>query len=217
MADRLGLKRAWFQNRTDLPHYDLTEGKRHQAVRMGAIEVGGGGNGGEPDRSRPGRGDGDAVSGAARMTLPITGEYPSNWKAIARLVKDEAGWRCVRCRHGHDPKMGRTLTVHHFDGDKGNCERWNLMALCQVCHLSVQGRVNPAQGLMGEPSPWAIPYIIGMVEAGRTPEPVGYSRERWEMVYRAMVGELPGWADSALTVGGGARRQGVAGGGTPHA
>lgn len=31
-ANRLGLKRSWFH----VDHYDLTEGKRQQAIRMGA-------------------------------------------------------------------------------------------------------------------------------------------------------------------------------------
>lgn len=38
-AKKLGLKRSWFQNHARLPHYDLTENKRRQAVRLGAIEV----------------------------------------------------------------------------------------------------------------------------------------------------------------------------------
>jgi len=38
-AARLGLKRAWFQDHSRHPHYDLTPGKRAQAVRMGAIET----------------------------------------------------------------------------------------------------------------------------------------------------------------------------------
>lgn len=36
-AGRLGLKRAWFQDKS-IPHYDVSEGKRLQAVRMGAVE-----------------------------------------------------------------------------------------------------------------------------------------------------------------------------------
>ena len=38
-AGRLGLKRAWFQDRLYLPHYDLTIGKRLNAVRLGAIAL----------------------------------------------------------------------------------------------------------------------------------------------------------------------------------
>lgn len=37
-AESIGLRRAWFQNRS-LPHYDLTPTKRAMAVRNGAKEV----------------------------------------------------------------------------------------------------------------------------------------------------------------------------------
>ena len=35
-ARRLGLKRAWFQNKPHAPHYDLTVRKQAQALRLGA-------------------------------------------------------------------------------------------------------------------------------------------------------------------------------------
>ena len=38
MADKIGLKREWFQNKV-WPHYDVGAGKRDLAVRHGAIEV----------------------------------------------------------------------------------------------------------------------------------------------------------------------------------
>jgi hypothetical protein len=37
-AETIGMKREWFQD-TKLPHYDLTEARRHKAVKEGAIEV----------------------------------------------------------------------------------------------------------------------------------------------------------------------------------
>lgn len=55
----------------------------------------------------------------------------------------------------------RILTVHHFDGDKANCVWWNLMALCQRCHLKTQVRVNPQQPYLFEHSEWAKPYVAG--------------------------------------------------------
>jgi hypothetical protein len=39
-AARIGLKRAWFQSRPNRPehdHYDLTRGKRQQALALGAV------------------------------------------------------------------------------------------------------------------------------------------------------------------------------------
>lgn len=37
-ALRLGLKRAWYQPKSH-PHYDVSEGKREEAIRLGAIAV----------------------------------------------------------------------------------------------------------------------------------------------------------------------------------
>lgn len=129
------------------------------------------------------------------MTQPHhRGEYPDDWPAIAREVKRDALGRCIRCAHEHDPATGHTLTVHHFDGDKGNCPRWNLMALCQRCHLSVQARVDPEVPLMFWPSTWAMPYIAGFYAAGRgVPSPV-YDLREWREEYERVVGAWPAWA-----------------------
>lgn len=39
MAERIGLKRAWFQEHRLAPHYDLTPSRRADAVAFGAVEV----------------------------------------------------------------------------------------------------------------------------------------------------------------------------------
>lgn len=127
------------------------------------------------------------------------GEYPPDWNAIAQTVKDDADWRCVRCWADHDPNRGYCLTVHHFDGNKSNCERWNLMALCQRCHLSVQARVDPEVPLMFWPSTWAMPYIAGFYAAGRgIPSPV-YDLAEWISLYERDLREAgwPAWAPKA--------------------
>jgi 5-methylcytosine-specific restriction endonuclease McrA len=112
----------------------------------------------------------------------IRGEYPDDWPAISRETKERAGWRCIRCghpdgdrflvgevvvvacdercTHPRDGKM-RALTVHHLDGDKSNCRWWNLLALCQWCHLSVQARVQVSQVYLWEHSDWFKPYAAG--------------------------------------------------------
>jgi len=38
-AERIGMKRAWFQEHRRHPHYDLTASKRRLAVRLGAVEI----------------------------------------------------------------------------------------------------------------------------------------------------------------------------------
>jgi Protein of unknown function (DUF4031) len=36
-AARLGLKRAWFQNKASYPHYDVTTSVRERALALGAL------------------------------------------------------------------------------------------------------------------------------------------------------------------------------------
>ena len=55
----------------------------------------------------------------------------------------------------------RILTVHHFDGNKLNCRWWNLGALCQRCHLTIQGRVKLHVPYMFDHSLWFKPYVAG--------------------------------------------------------
>lgn len=93
--------------------------------------------------------------------LHIQGSYSHDWDQIGDKVRAEQGGKCIRCGHPHDPPAGYALTVHHFDGNKSNNEWWNLMALCQRCHLKVQGRVNPEIRYFLEHSAWAKPYIAG--------------------------------------------------------
>ena len=38
-AGRMRLKPAWFQDKPELPHYDLTKNFRILAVKLGAVEV----------------------------------------------------------------------------------------------------------------------------------------------------------------------------------
>jgi hypothetical protein len=40
MADKVGAKREWFQDRPNLPHYDLQRRLRALAIKHGAVEVG---------------------------------------------------------------------------------------------------------------------------------------------------------------------------------
>ncbi len=89
------------------------------------------------------------------------GSYPDDWPTIAQHVKEEAGWRCIRCGHINEVESGHVLTVHHLDADKSNCRWWNLPALCQRCHLSIQGRVIMSRVWMFEHSAWFKPYVAG--------------------------------------------------------
>lgn len=70
--------------------------------------------------------------------------YPPDWPAIAKAVKDKAGWTCEACGNPHGPSP-YVLTVHHIDHDPSHCDDDNLLACCQSCHLKCQSlRPRPA-------------------------------------------------------------------------
>lgn len=64
------------------------------------------------------------------------------------------------CLGRHDARW-RILTVHHLDGWKANLRWWNLVALCQRCHLQIQGKVQLARVWPWEHSEWFKPYAAG--------------------------------------------------------
>jgi hypothetical protein len=95
-------------------------------------------------------------------------DYPPDWPAIAAAIKSAAGWKCERCKHPHDTPAGFMLTVHHLDGCKNNCEAWNLAALCQRCHLAIQGRIRMGQGFFEVILPvsdWFKPHLAGYLDS----------------------------------------------------
>jgi hypothetical protein len=96
-------------------------------------------------------------SGPVRLWIPAEPGDDEHWQyylnafSIGMVVRAgrrlEAQWR--------------VLTVHHLDGDKSNCRWWNLLALCQVCHLYIQGKVIPERPWILEHSEWFKPYVAG--------------------------------------------------------
>ena len=112
------------------------------------------------------------------------GEYPPNWKAIAKRIKDDAHWRCERCKKRHQPSIpGQCLTVHHLVPDKALCEPWNLTALCARCHLHIQAKVKMDQTYFLPHSEWFIPHLRGYVEwVGRQDDQT--ARDTWEPLGR---------------------------------
>ena len=65
--------------------------------------------------------------------------YPDNWQGIANVLKEWAGRKCEHCGQ---PNVypSYVLTVHHLNGDKADCRFENIVALCQACHLHIQGK-----------------------------------------------------------------------------
>lgn len=77
--------------------------------------------------------------------LPIVGEYPADWPEINAAVCETVGHRCIRCSHPYRK------------GEHGKGE----LALCQRCHLTVQGQVKPETPWFLEHSEWFKPYVAG--------------------------------------------------------
>jgi len=86
-------------------------------------------------------------------------DYKPDGKKKREEARASVGHKCIRCKSSSVP--GKILTVHHFDGDKANDECWNLLPLCQVCHLQVQVKVDPAIPFFLEHTEWLKPYVAG--------------------------------------------------------
>lgn len=55
----------------------------------------------------------------------------------------------------------RILTVHHLNGVKHDLRWWNLAALCQRCHLEIQGKVRMERSYLGTHTDWFKPHAAG--------------------------------------------------------
>lgn len=96
--------------------------------------------------------------------MPIRPEekarYPKDWKAISLEVRTRAEWRCegspgiypdCRAAHGEPhPVTGSkvVLTVAHLDHTPENCDRANLLAMCQRCHLTYDAKHHAKNAAM---------------------------------------------------------------------
>ena len=73
-------------------------------------------------------------------------KYPADWEKIARIVKDEADWKCEECgrqcyRPGEKcPDARNILTVAHLNHKPWDCRRENLRAMCSGCHLKYDAK-----------------------------------------------------------------------------
>ena len=66
--------------------------------------------------------------------------YPKDWNLISKAIIKKQNGICYFCpAENYKPhwKTGSKviLTTHHIDGDLKNSSRYNLIALCQRCHL----------------------------------------------------------------------------------
>lgn len=67
-----------------------------------------------------------------------TGLYPPEWnKKLRNRIRSLDGNTC-RYFGCNRPENNRRLDVHHIDGNKNNCEEWNLVSLCNHHHQYVE-------------------------------------------------------------------------------
>lgn len=98
----------------------------------------------------------EKINEAADILAELPGNPLENTPCVPRLLKAKPPGvtKIIVARW-------RILTVHHLDGNKSNCEWWNLLPLCQRCHLTIQSRVDPQTPYFLEHSPWFQPYVAG--------------------------------------------------------
>jgi len=80
------------------------------------------------------------------------------------LESSMATWRITEPEaflRGYIEAEWRILTVHHLNGVKHDCRWWNLVSLCQRCHLTIQGKVVMERVYPLEHSEWFKPFVAG--------------------------------------------------------
>jgi hypothetical protein len=113
-------------------------------------------------KGQHGRGEWSACDTQCTHRGPYRYEWNGIWEDVgsggfvntAGTVKGLCGLRAVEARW-------RILTVHHLTMDKTDLRWWNLAALCQRCHLQIQGKVQMARVWPHEHSEWFRPYVAG--------------------------------------------------------
>lgn len=99
----------------------------------------------------------------------VVGETSGEWSPCDEECTHGGPVRDVWVRHytgsgdivDHREAQWRVLTVHHLNGVKYDCRWWNLVSLCQRCHLTIQAKVHMARRWNRAHSEWFQPYVAG--------------------------------------------------------
>lgn len=89
-------------------------------------------------------------TGPRRMGTPV------GWQLVEEQFTNAEVWDAYNFAI---EAQWRVLTVHHLNGVKHDCRWWNLVALCQRCHLTIQGKVHMQRPYRREHSEWFKPYV----------------------------------------------------------
>lgn len=69
-------------------------------------------------------------------------KYPKNWHDIALRKKIEKDYTCQCCHKKATYKTAYLIQVHHIDGNKQNCQDWNLKVCCDRCHTIAEKKTR---------------------------------------------------------------------------
>lgn len=61
--------------------------------------------------------------------------YPPTWDEVSLGVKQEAEWKCELCGEPNNKDTWHILTTAHIIPIGRLIKRWNLIAVCQRCHV----------------------------------------------------------------------------------
>lgn len=105
-----------------------------------------------------GMGEWSPCSEECRHTGPMRVMTTEGWSPFAPT--DEAcGAAVYAAGVGNVEAQWRVLTTHHLNMVKADCRWFNLVPLCQRCHLTVQGKVRMDRPWPWEHSDWFKPYV----------------------------------------------------------
>lgn len=100
-----------------------------------------------------------------RHVGPMRAQTTEGWHPFEPKSADVTGPAVMAIAPAKMQAAWRILTVHHLNELKNDCRWWNLAALCQRCHLEIQGKVNMAQIWPHEHTEWFRVYAAGYYAA----------------------------------------------------
>lgn len=77
--------------------------------------------------------------------LDIPYNYSTKFKKLRPIIKERDNYTCQNCdmtEEEHLSVYGKELCIHHIDYNKENCDKDNLITLCNQCNIRVNFNRN---------------------------------------------------------------------------
>ena len=81
-----------------------------------------------------------SLSNGGKGILNIPYHYSTEFKKLKPIIRQRNNYICQICNiteEEHITVYGKVLCVHHIDYDKDNCDKDNLITLCNACNIRV--------------------------------------------------------------------------------